>query len=342
MLKLIIKSLILISLIILISELLNKRSFLPYHWGNNDLDTKISFLKEQNIDPRAYFIGSSVTFRQTIPSLFDKIINNPTNYSFNIAIDGAMPPQTFYILDNLLEQDSTIDYVFFEVNSFDNLGPKIFQSTRSKYYFNIGYLILCTKYLYYSTLRLIYKGGMAAKYVVTFIENTLKIGMREDFLKYIKDTNIHQMRIVGENKDGFRAFPNDKTRNKEMLERLPTYIKNTKNLFTTTYASLNDSKNTSYNKELRNCFLKQLKKADKKGVKLIFILNPVAFAFDEIPEMVALFYSLPATNRLDLADPFKHSEFYQLENRWDEGHLNEKGALLYSQKLSKLFKTLPN
>ena len=56
-----------------------------------------------------------------------------------------------------------------------------------------------------------------------------------------------------------------------------------------------------------------------------------------IADMVALFYSLPETNRIDLANPFEHPEFYQLENRWDEGHLNDAGAKIYTQKLATAF-----
>lgn len=339
--KSIFKSLLLISLLVLIAEIADKAIALPYYWGNDLLNTKIQFLTENDLDPKNYFIGSSVTYRQTMPSVFDSLANHPKHATFNLAADGAMPPQTFYVFDHLIEQDTSIDYIFFELNSYDDLNDRMFHSTRSKYYYQTEHLLSSWKYLTYSSLKIPHKIWMSLKYTATYFEKLFKIGMRQDYLKYTTNSNVVNMTIVGEEKDGFAPFPNTVTRNERMKARLPDYIEKQRKNFTTVYQNMENLNSFKYNKELSNRIIHQIQKANKKNIKIIYILNPVANAFDNATEIVALLYSLPPTNRIDLANPLKYPEFYQIENRWDEGHLNASGAKIFSEKLGIAFNELP-
>ena len=341
MIKILLKTALLIFILLIIGVVFFRGGFLPFYWGNIQLNTKIQLLKKENIDPRAYFIGSSVTYRHTIPSLINKKINKPEYYSFNLGIDGAFPPQTFYILEHLIEIDSTIDYIFFEVNSFDDLAPHIFRTTRSKYYSSSSYLYQFGKYLFSSDLRLTHKLGMLGKYLVTYLENIFKIGMRTDYLKFINGRNIYGPKIIGEKKDGFLPLPSSKTKDQIKKKRLDSYLLSIKRKYQNIYHNNSGLGQEYYNKYLRELLIKQMEWLKTKNIKLIYILNPVEFAFDKTPSMVSLFYSLPEENRIDLANPIAHPEFYMFENRWDEGHLNHRGATIYSDKLANLFNNLP-
>ena len=333
------KPLLLFVLLIIIAEVVTRSISLPYYWGNDLLSTKIHFLEEEGMDPNNYFIGSSITYRQAMPSVFDSLLQTPKQ-TFNLAADGAMPPQTFHVFDHLIETDPTIEYIFFELNSYDDLNARMFQSTRSKYYFTLGYLGSSLNYLYHTTIKFHYKVWMALKYGITYLENLFKIGMRGDYMKFKAKANLLNFAFMGKYGDGCSPFTTEITKNKKMSARLPEYAEQQKLDLLQAYSNVERNEGLPYNKELRQQLDLQLQKASAKDIRLIYVLNPFAYPFDNADEMVSLFHSLPIENRIDMANPLKYPAFYQVVNRWDEGHLNAKGAAIYSRELSLAFQTI--
>ena len=340
MMKLLFKSGILVGLLFLITLFINWIDPLSYSWGSIQLNTKIQFLKEKNIHPKAYFIGSSNTLRHVIPSLFNKTIGKDSSYAFNLGVDGTLPPKTFHVIENLIKPNQNIDYIFLELNGFEYLPEHYFIPTRRKYYYKFEELWMSYNYLWRGNLRLKIKLGMTIKYMIAYVENAFKIGMRADFIKFIHGKNVYDYSFLGGNKDGYYPLPEDKTADERMKQRLPTYLANIEKAFLTTYTNFKELDKITYNKYLKNLLLEQLKQTKAKGIELIFILNPIKCEFHEPSDLVALFYTLPKTNRIDMANPLKYPEFYQIENRWDEGHFNDKGARVYTEKLATAFNEL--
>lgn len=337
MVKLLIKGSILISILFVLTLLVNWMDPLPYQWGNIQLNTKVQYLKEEKVDPKAYFIGSSNTLRHVIPHTFNKLIGKDSSYAFNLGVDGVLPPQSLHVLENLLEEDQTIDYIFFEINGFDYLPEHYFIPTRTKYYYKFSELWMSYRYLLAGNFRLKVKLGMTVKYMIAYLENAFKIGMRTDFIKFVYGKNVFGDDFLGKNKDGYYPLRGTHTKDEGVKQRLPAYMQQLNKDFTTVYKTIERIDKVKYNTYLREVLLAQMELAKAKKVKIIFLLNPVKCEFHEAADIVALFYSLPEANRIDLANPLTYPEFYQLENRWDEGHLNDAGAKIYTQKLAAAF-----
>lgn len=335
--KLLFKTGVLVSLLGFFTLLINWIDPLPYHWASDQLNTKVKFLAEKEIDPKAYFIGSSTTLRHVIPKSFNALIGEDSTYAFNFGIDGFFPPQTFSVLENLLEQDTTIDYLFFELNSFHYLPEHYFIPTHYKYNYKFRELWRSYQYLFYGNFSLKVKLGMTVKYLIAYLENGFKIGMRDELIKFINGKHIYGYSFLGKNRDGYYPLTGAHTKNKEMKKRLSAYTDNLTKAFTKVYQNIATIEQIPYNPYFRNLLLEHLALAKSKNVELIFLLNPVKCGFHEVDDMVAMFHSLPATNRIDLANPIDHPELYEFENRWDEGHLNDKGARIYTQKLATAF-----
>ncbi len=338
MIKLVTKGSILIGILFAITVVMNSIDPLPYTWGSIQLNTKIQFLKDKKITPKAYFIGSSNTLRQVIPNLFNKLVERDSTYAFNLGVDGALPPKTFHILENLIQEQPNIEYIFLEVNGFEYLPEHYFIPTRRKYYYKLPELWKSYRYIWSGSSSLKVKLGMTIKYLIAYAENAFKIGMRTDFIKFIHGENVFDYSFVGKNGDGYYPLEGMHTTTERMKKRLPTYLQNLNNDFTKVYQHLETIDNVVYNDYLRTLLLEQLALAKSRGVEIIFLLNPIKPEFHEVADIVALFYSLPASNRIDLANPINYPEFYQLENRWDEGHLNDAGAKIYTRKLAAAFR----
>ncbi len=338
MIKLLTKGSILIGGLFVLTLVINWLDPLPYSWGSIQLNTKTQFLKDKKINPQAYFIGSSNTLRHIIPNLFNELIEKDSSYAFNLGVDGALPPKTFHIIENLIEEQSKIDYIFLEINGFDYLPEHYFIPTRRKYYYKLSELWRSYRYLWSGNFRLKVKLGMTAKYMIAYLENAFKIGIRTDFIKFINGKNVYGYSFVGKNKDGYYPLDDIHTKDERMKKRLPIYLEQLKKDFSAIYNNIETINKVPYNEYLQELLLEQLALAKKKDIEIIFLLNPVKCEFHEVADMVALFYSLPESNRIDMANPFDFPEFYQLENRWDEGHLNAEGAKNYTRKLAEAFK----
>ena len=341
MLKLAYKIFILGIVLILLSILGNSLIGLPYYWGNDQLAEKNLYLAAQTMQPQAYFIGSSIIYHGIDPTTFSDFTNKPTNYAFNLGIDGAQPPKTFYILEALLEKKDPIDYIFFEMGSFDQMAEHHFQTTRSKYYYSLNHLWLSIKYFYHSNylekteLRITHKLGLIARNGVTFLESMFKIGMRKEMIRALTNRIPNTQATVNKHYGYYPLFAQEK-KDKADIDKLNHQLKITKSNFVAAYAE--QPTQAEYNPVLQEKFMELIHKAKAKNIRLVYLLTPFECAFDSAPEMLTLFQSLPAANRIDLADPNKYPAFYDIANRWDIGHFNDTGAKLYTQKLSELTK----
>jgi hypothetical protein len=57
-------------------------------------------------------------------------------------------------------------------------------------------------------------------------------------------------------------------------------------------------------------------------------------------ELLPVFNQIDTRHRMDLANPFTFPEFYSVEDSYDEAHFDDKGAVLFTEKMAEKFKRL--
>jgi hypothetical protein len=75
------------------------------------------------------------------------------------------------------------------------------------------------------------------------------------------------------------------------------------------------------------------------GINTIFLLPPKS-DYASLENQMALFNSIPVANRLNMADPVRFPEFYDIRYADDNLHFNMEGARLYTLRLTKEFNQL--
>src|SRR5262245_31919094 len=67
---------------------------------------KLTWMEENADNYDVLFLGSSRTYRQIIPELFDQLMaeGGKTVRSFNLGVDGMRPPEDTYLLEQTLAQ----------------------------------------------------------------------------------------------------------------------------------------------------------------------------------------------------------------------------------------------
>lgn len=312
------------------------KSFLPFSWGNKQLNSKLSYITENKLEPNIYFLGSSVSNRQIMPTLFDSIVGAENLSSFNLSIDGTMPPNHFHLLENLINTDNSIDYILMELDGFDHMPERHFGTTFSKYYFTPRwYSWSMVNLLGSSTIDIRQKLFMTYKYTRSMLESLFFIGMRYEAIKSIHDRNSFSYRVLKRYGDGFMYFNTKFTENELQSKEKSKLISNAKLAYEKAYKKPKDQLNS--NGIYKRLLKKHLQLCDEKGIKLIFILNPRHSVLISAEELLDVKYSLPENDVIDLADPNKYNELYNEELRYDADHLNNEGAIIFTTKLAQQF-----
>lgn len=314
------------------------RRFLPFSWGSMQLNSKLTFIDKNQLDPNTYFLGSSVTNRQVRPTLFDSLVNDNLS-SFNLSVDGTMPPHHFYLLENLLERDKTIDYIFMELDGFDHMPPRHFMTTFSKFYFTPKWFAWSMTNLALSkTIPWKQKLYMTYKYGRSFLENLFFVSMRFDALKSVLKKNAYSYRVLDRHKDGFMYFNTEFTENEQQSRDKDKLLSETKAEFEEAYLSSPDKLKSNF--VYKSMLQKYLKMTSKLGIQLFYVITPRNCVLLSAEELLDIKNSFGDDVVIDLAEPKAFPELYTPNLRYDADHLNDKGSKVYTTYLAEVFNKL--
>lgn len=331
---------LILGIVIIYLVLLLLMSRLPFAWGSPQLISKLAFIDENQLDPNIYFLGSSITNRQLMPAVFDSAVGQGHN-TFNLAVDGTMPPHHFYLLENLIKIDSTIDYIFMELDGFDYMDPKHYLTTFSKYYFSPRwYFWSMTNLAMSPSITYRQKLGMALRYSRSVVEHVLKVGMRFDILKYMTQGNVYSFKALKRHKNGFMYFKTDFAESTAQLESKDKILTKTKSDFLSAHKKVKNGDALQSNAIYKYLLRQSQKKCDKLGIKLYYTINPRHSVLLSAEELLDIKSSFPEGRVIDVTDPQKYGALYDPMLRYDGDHLNGKGARLYSKLLAGLFQEI--
>lgn len=316
--------------------------FTPYHWGNPWFSTKIQFLeKTKQLEYNTFFFGSSRIYRQINPKLFDSTFNSVSQEklsSFNLGAPATFNPQSYYLYEKFLIStlSRNAKYCFIELMEVDLLGDYFMHQERTSYWQNYSDILFVGKSINSNKqldLKPKIKSGL--NYSVSYIENLLHLG---HFGNQIINSNYYDDKYLGINRDGF--FPLDydyeTTENENvkinLYERKQSIVEKPELIDKRKLNVLHSYNNISnnYDKINLNRILELIHKSKQKGIKLVFILSPR----NGNQKLINLSLQIPEMNIIDMSNPNSYDLLYNYENSFDVGHLNSKGAVLYSKMLA--------
>ncbi len=288
---------------------------------NTVLNQKQAFL-DKHPEFNTVFIGSSKINNQINPQIIDalnpglKTYNLGANASFNLennsTIDFLLHNQNRRLKYIVLELQNKIDLTRTNLNterSFGALTPQNFPFFLSYQKENKDYKQLAF--------------GLYSTVLSIFNFNKEKTTMEESYLNQFIE------------KDGF--IPLDKDKNSAVLQRNKDLLAKPSEITRRLTVFNNDQTVYVPNQNLEKKWLELSNQCKDKGIQLVLLLP--APAEPDAKELLVYTQSneIPVINMLN---PAETPEFYQLENRWDYGHLNEKGANLLSEKIGKAMQSL--
>ncbi|MCB9232162.1 MAG: hypothetical protein H6581_10890 [Bacteroidia bacterium] len=304
----------------------------PYYWGDFMLRTKMIYTKKHWNEYDTWFVGSSRVYRQLDPMVFDSLTHRK---SMNLGVPGFLPPENFYFLEHLLEDNLSPGMVIiFELQAIQHMAPPEKLDTRRTYPLSTGQYLFIRDY--FQELR---KPDKIPNYTRAFLHKTLKTGMLKELLTYTDDSlALDTPLIMGPLGNGFYALDQEMVRGKPEQQKglqrrfdQPNKNKNLLALEKRLEIEKADYLPEVYSRVYLDKLLDLISRAEAREVKLLILYPPALQGFS------ALTRQIPSSNLLNFNDPREYPELYQTQYHFDKEHLNEKGARLFTSLVARKF-----
>lgn len=317
----------------------------PFYYANPGFVTKMEYLKNNHQQYNTLVIGSSRTYRQVVPAVFDSL-NQKQTATFNLAMSGALALEAFAFLDDLLET-MIVDnkrFILVELQPFNPIPDENLHAARTKYFLDYRWYRFAVDYfIERKDLSYNEKEKIIKDYTISYIERILKIGLLKGMMNAMVYKKLDKS-VLGKNNDGYYAYSDqiisekikgNKYKRDLLIQKYENFLEDR-----TILDDVHQTTKEVYEKRdfypVSKAYLQQVnyvfEKAKKKNIHLIFFLPPRLGSVYR--NLLPIFQQIPENHRLDMANPFHYPEFYDIAYSFDRGHLNDAGAIVFSQKLA--------
>ncbi len=301
---------------------------------------KLNWLAEHADDYDVFFIGSSRTFRQIIPEIFEAEMAAAGHQVrvFNAGVDGMRPPEDTYNLKQILSyRKKPLRWVFLESNPIRlEQRDEDRDTLRAVYWHDWDRLVtLYGRAFKADTKKRSWKDRMKkvgeewpdfSPHLKYWMWNSSNLGRgHELFMDWMGLPLSLPLTAsdVGKRKDGYKASSAPETMTAEMIADYKVKL-----------AQMLEKKNRADEGDPISREEVRIKKrmVEAQGGSTFLVVPPFVgeriFCPDPKDGMPPIF---------DLSDPRKFAELYLPENRADRGHTNTAGSVAYTKLLAREF-----
>ncbi|MEQ9304991.1 MAG: hypothetical protein RJQ14_13865, partial [Marinoscillum sp.] len=233
-----------------------------------------------------------------------------------------------------------VKYCFIELSEVQFLGDDVMHQERANYWLTESEFIFTIKSLMLDkNVGILSKGYRSLQYLVAYLEHLLRFG---HFSQQLTQNNYYNESYMGLKKDGCYLLEDEFRLTQDSVVKIhyldrsnelrndPSLLdfRRDKNLKAHTNPNIEHVDKINLQR-----MLEMIKLSEKRGIKLVFIVSP---RFSN-KESVGLSLRLPEDHLIDMANPDKYPEYYNVKNSFDLGHMNTEGANQYSITLAHQF-----
>lgn len=267
------------------------------------------------------FLGSSRFYHQIIPAQFDAAVGSVR--SFNFGYDGMWPPESFYLLRQLLAlQPARLKWVVIDLMDINTqLDERNNSTLRMAYWHDFAHTRIAFQDILASNFRPQQKFDLLAQHGRLCFSHLLNLGRGADLLAgRLEEKKPRKKPYSWEAGAGFEAGP-DRRMEGKLREGFVTTVERLKQGIAP----------MPVRPVFRDALSDLIAEVRRAGAEPIFTIAPTINGrenFTELPGDVTVF----AFN-----DPAKYPELYNPDKHYDAWHLNEKGAVDFTTVLAEKF-----
>jgi hypothetical protein len=287
------------------------------------ISSKWEYFKAHRDEFDLVFIGSSRLYHQIIPAQFDQTVaaaGIPMR-SFNFALDGVWPPESFYLLRKILSlRAPRLKWVVVELMDLRALNLENSNNDRTVYWHDSWHTFLALRDALAPRRRWSDKWPFVRQHVWSWLQRSVNYGRAIETIKARLKPSSNSAPSRWTATAGFGPGPEESLKG-EPLAR-----------FTTALESVRRKRPTIPMRPVLQAELHDLISLVRHaGAEPIFILPPTVFALENLEDI----RDHPATFRF--GDPVEYPQLYDPALFYDDVHMNPAGARLFTDLLARKF-----
>lgn len=283
-------------------------------------------------------VGSSRVYRHFDCEIIQAELDEEFSV-YNLGVQGMWPPREDRFLDRVLN-DCVPKVVIVELNPPQSLRGNVRSSATLRSLSPSSAASAINTFCETSksqTENLTFAASFAAALAYKYLGFGL---FRTEFLPYEPDAIASAVKKIEASDAGFLSLDKELTFDPNLEARRNVSPKKLEKR-----QQVNIEKYSGGFKELSSTLLAKceefIKQAKNRNCRLVFFLSPRMGA-SQLRAVYPVFEHLDEANRIDMSDPRKYPEFYDVDHSFDDGHLNEKGAAVFSRAFAIELKQLLN
>ena len=301
------------------------------------VSSKVADFQKRGDEFDVIFLGSSRTYRQVIPELFDKLMaeaGHPMK-AYNLGIDGMRPPEDTYILEKVLSaRTKPVRWVIVESNPLRLVMRQEDRGTlRATYWHDVKRTVVLLNRAFFSDtkkrnwrdrLSVIWRAwpdfGDHAEY---FLHNVVSLGRGNTLLEnwLFKGKQPEPLaRDIGPRRDGYRSSEHPEHMRGAELAAYEQLVADMR-----TKPPRVDYGDRVSQRELQE----KQRIIEKAGGKMILLMPPYTATRYFYPK----FEGGNEPLNFDFSSLEKYPALYLPENHSDSGHLNRAGSEIYTREI---------
>lgn len=297
----------------------------PLKHGSN-LDAKLNHWRANKDTYDAVYVGSSMVNHHFIPADFDAAMaqaGHPIR-SFNLGMDGMWPPESFFILQEILEEKpAKLRWVFFELMNFKPILEGNEETLRTVSWHDWRHTMMITRHIFTVPLpgqrTLGEKLNLASLHWRLFTRQLMRVGAGQDWLRVrFKLDRVKKPKPLED--DGYEAGGESGLPEKDRAR------------FAEVVAKLRLATATPIQPVLRDALNRAAVEIQKAGAEPVFVLSPSIYPaerFTDWPPAGLTFFNF--------SQPDYYPALYEMGNRYDTDHLNPNGAREFTRSFAEEF-----
>ena len=313
---------------------------------DSDVDVvgdKLGYFRARADEYSVVFVGSSYVYREISPAVFDAATGarGVATRSFNFGIPGMDPPETYFLIDRILEaKRGRLEWVVLELDYFRaQVRARNVHTRRFDYWHDAGRTADAARAAVDSDAPPGQKGKDVAAHVEAFARRFFDLGRGRAILEPLfgQSGAAEPPESLGSNRDGFRSLDEEEASRYEL--RRGFYEALEQDRYEEKLATLKAGGNAEQAAEPVGeidveALRETLDRIRARGARPVLLIPPCLATRADLVRLrdAGVFADLLAFN-----SPDAYPQLYDPAYRFDVGHLNAAGAALFTELLAERF-----
>jgi hypothetical protein len=287
------------------------------------LSEKLEHLRAHRGKFDTIYIGSSRVYHAFDPAEFDRATGS--THSFNFGIDGMRPPESFYVLREVLKLRLPLRHVFIELSDFQSkINSANVGSARYVHWHDCRHTAQVLRHIAAAPMPAGERAAQALVHAGCFLRRLSNLGRGPELLaaKMRGSRSPRSLPVSWKDRAGFEVQSTPPAMAGEARVRFESAV---------SFLQKNGMARTTVPPLLAGALREVLAELHAAGAQPVLVISPTIVGRENLVGLTEAGIDAPV---IAFTDPNRYPAIFRAENHCDEQHVNAAGAAEFTRALA--------